>query len=404
MNSVDFFSRGGLAVLDFGLSEEQGLIVSTVRRFVDTELIPLEEEIELTGQLDPDKARAIFAKSRSLGFYAMNIPEEYGGGGLSAMDTMLVEEQFGHTKDILIRRAFGNVYESLLVGTPEQKQRWLLPAVQGERTCSIAITEPGAGSDAASIRTRAEKRGDGWVLNGGKHFISDGLFSDFFIVSAVTDPAAKPKHVSMFLVDKAMPGVTIGRNQEMMGLAGTSHVELFFQDVELGREHLLGGEGEGLVIAYSTLGRVRLAQVGARAIGKACRLMTLMTNYANERRQFGKSIGDFQMIQQMIADSTLEINGARLMLHRAAWELDQGRDARDWISMVKIEAAETLGRVADRAVQIFGGMGYCREMPIERLYRDARIYRIFDGTSEIHRMVVARSSLKQGAALWDIGA
>ena len=391
-------------MLDFGLSEEQVLIVSTVRRFVETELIPLEEEIEVTGQLEPAKARAIFEKSRALGFYAMNIPEEYGGGGLSAMDTMLVEEQFGHTKDILIRRAFGNVYESLLVGTPEQKQRWLLPAVQGERTCSIAITEPGAGSDAASIRTRAEKRGDGWVLNGGKHFISDGLFSDFFIVSAVTDPAAKPKHVSMFLVDKAMPGLTIGRNQEMMGLAGTSHVELFFQDVKLGAEHLLGGEGEGLAIAYSTLGRVRLAQVGARAIGKACRLMTLMTNYANERKQFGKAIGDFQMIQQMIADSTLEINGARLMLHRAAWELDQGRDARDWISMVKIEAAETLGRVADRAVQIFGGMGYCRELPIERLYRDARIYRIFDGTSEIHRMVVARSSLKQGAGLWDIGA
>lgn len=390
--------------MDFGLSEEQTLIVNTVRRFIEAELIPLEDEIEATGQLAPAKAREIFEKSRALGFYAMNIPEEYGGGGLSAVDTMLVEEQFGHTKDILIRRAFGNVYESLLAGNDDQKKRWLLPAVQGERTCSIAITEPGAGSDAASIKTRAEKKGDGWLLNGGKHFISDGLFSDFFIVSAVTDTAARPKHVSMFLVDKDLPGVTIGRNQEMMGLTGTSHVELFFEDVKLGKEHLLGGEGEGLALAYSTLGRVRLGQVGARAVGKACRLMTMMTSYANDRKQFGKAIGEFQMIQQMIADSALEINAARLMLLRAAWEIDQGRDARDWISMVKIEAAETLGRVADRAVQVFGGMGYCSELPVERLYRDARIYRIFDGTSEIHRTVVAKSALKRGASVWDIGA
>jgi acyl-CoA dehydrogenase len=390
--------------MQFDLTDEQAMIVGTVRRFVETELIPLEDEIEETGELDPAKARAIFEKSRALGFYAMNIPAEYGGGGLSAIDTMLVEEQFGHTKDILIRRAFGNVYESLLEGTSAQKERWLLPAVRGERTCSIAITEPGAGSDAAAIRTRAEQSGDGWTLNGNKHFISDGLYSDFFIVSAVTDPAARPRHVSLFLVDKGLPGVVIGRDQKMMGLTGTSHVELFFENVKLGQEHLLGKEGQGLALAYSTLGRVRLGQVGARAVGKASRLLKLMTDYAHERHQFGKSIGQFQMIQQMIADSVIEVNAARLMLLRAAWEIDQGRDARDWISMVKIEAAETLGRVADRAVQIFGGMGYCAEMPIERLYRDSRIYRIFDGTSEIHRTVVAKSALKHGAALWDIGA
>jgi acyl-CoA dehydrogenase len=390
--------------MQFDLTEEQTMIVGTVRRFVETELIPLEDEIEETGRLDPAKARAIFEKSRALGFYAMNIPERYGGGGLSAVDTMLVEEQFGHTKDILIRRAFGNVYESLLEGTDAQKERWLLPAVRGERTCSIAITEPGAGSDAAAIRTRAEKGDDGWTLYGNKHFVSDGLFSDFFIVSAVTDPAARPHHVSLFLVDKDLPGVVIGRDQKMMGLTGTSHVELFFENVKLGREHLLGKEGQGLALAYSTLGRVRLAQVGARAVGKASRLLKLMTDYAKERKQFGKAIGEFQMIQQMIADSVIEINAARLMLLRAAREIDQGRDARDWISMVKIEAAETLGRVADRAVQVYGGMGYCSEMPIERLYRDSRIYRIFDGTSEIHRTIVAKSALKRGATLWDIGA
>ena len=246
--------------------------------------------------------------------------------------------------------------------------------------------------------------GDGWQLFGQKHFISDGEFSDFFIVSAVTDLAARPKHVSLFLVDRDLPGLTLGRNQPMMGLTGTSHVELFFDGVRLGREHLLGVEGHGLALAYATLSRVRLAQVGARAVGKACRLATLMTNYANERQQFGTPIGEFQMIQQMIADSVIEINAARLLLLHAAWQIDRGRNARDLISMVKIEAAETLGRVADRAVQIFGGMGYCKELPIERLYRDARIYRIFDGTSEIHRTVVARSALKRGATMWDIGA
>lgn len=390
--------------MDFALSDEQQLLVGTIRRFVDAELLPLEDEIEREGRLAPAKAKEIFEKSHALGFYAMNIPEQYGGGGLSAIDTMLVEEQFGRTKDILIRRAFGNVYESLLECNDAQKARWLLPAVKGERTCSIAITEPGAGSDAAAITTRAVRDGDGWRLTGGKHFISDGEFSDFFIVSAVTDPAARPRHVSLFLVDKGMPGFTVGRDQPMMGLTGTSHLEIVFDDVPLTREHLLGKEGGGLRLAYETLGRVRLAQVGARAVGKATRLLTLMTEYANERKQFGKAIGEFQMIQQMIADSVIEISAARLMLLRAAWEIDQGRDAREWISMVKIEAAETLGRVADRAVQVFGGMGYCEEMPVARLYRDARIYRIFDGTSEIHRTVVAKSALKSGAALWDIGA
>jgi acyl-CoA dehydrogenase len=389
--------------MNFDLSDEQRMLVDTVRRFVEAELLPLEDEIEASGRLDPAKAKAIFEKSRAAGLYATNIPEAYGGGGLSAVDTMLVEEQFGHAKDILIRRAFGNVYESLLEADDAQKARWLLPCVRGERTCSIAITEPGAGSDAASITTRAVPDGDGWKLFGQKHFISDGLYSDFFIVSAVTNAAARPNHVSLFLVDKDQPGLVVGNDQPMMGLTGTSHVELFFDGVPLTREHLLGAEGRGLAIAYSTLGRVRLAQVGARAIGKASRLCTLMTSYANERKQFGQPIGQFQMLQSMIADSVVEINAARLMLLRAAWEIDQGRDARDWISMVKVEAAETLGRVADRAVQIYGGMGYCAQMPIERLYRDARIYRIFDGTSEIHRGIVARSALKRGAALWDLG-
>lgn len=386
--------------MDFGLTDDQKLLVNTVRRFVETELFPLETEVEAAGRLDPAMAHAIFEKSHALGLYAMNIPAEHGGGGLSALDTCLVEEQFGHTTDILIRRAFGNVYEVLLVGDAEQKKRWLLPTVRGERTCSIAITEPGAGSDAAAIATRATRDGAGWRLSGQKHFISDGEFSDFFVVSAVTEPGAGAKGISLFLVDKAMPGVTVGRNQPMMGLGGTSHIELFFDEVGLGPEHLLGPEGGGLKLAYETLGRIRLAHIGARAVGKATRLLGLMTDHANERRQFGRPIGEFQMVQQMIADSAIEIRAARLMVLNAAWAIDQGRDARDLISMVKVHAAEMLGRVADRAVQTFGGMGYSRDLPIERLYRDARIFRIYDGTSEIHRGVVARGVLKHGRALF----
>jgi acyl-CoA dehydrogenase len=384
--------------MDFALSEEQRLLVETARRFVRTELVPLERELEETRQLDAAKARDIFEKSKALGLYAVNIPVEYGGGGLSAVDTCLAEEQFGHTTDILIRRAFGNVYEVLLLANEIQRARWLEPAVRGERVFCVCFTEPEAGSDAAGIKSRAVRDGDGWLLSGQKIFISDGAFSDFFVVSAVTDPAAGAKGISLFILDKGMPGFTIGRDQPMMGLAGTSHVELFFDNVRLGPEHLLGREGRGLNHAFETLGRIRLAQIGARAVGKATRILDMMTDYARERRQFGKPIGEQQLIQQLLADSAIEINAARLLLLQAAGEIDQGRDARERISMVKVYAAEMLGRVADRAVQVFGGMGYCKDLPIEKFYRDARIFRIFDGTSEIHRTVIAKSMLKHGAA------
>jgi acyl-CoA dehydrogenase len=388
--------------MDFALSDEQRLLVDTARRFVQVELIPLEEEVEAQGRLDPATARRVFERSKALGLYAANIPREYGGGGLCALDTCLVEEQFGRTSDILIRRAFGNVYEVLLAGDDAQKQRWLLPAVRGERTCSIAITEPGAGSDAAGIKTRAERDGGGWRLTGQKHFISDGAFSDFFVVSAVTDPAAGARGISLFLVDKDLPGLTVGRDQAMMGLRGTSHVELFFDRVHLAPECMLGSEGHGLRLAFDTLGRIRLAHIGARAVGKATRLFELMTDHARERRQFGRPIGEFQMVQQMLADSAIEIEAARLLVLRAAHEIDRGGDARERISMVKVYAAEALGRIADRAVQVFGGLGYSKDLPVERLYRDARVFRIYDGTSEIHRTIVARALMKHGAALLDL--
>ena len=383
--------------MDFSLSDAQRLLVETARRFVARELLPLEQQVEDAGALGDEAARRIFAASKAAGLFAANMPEELGGGGLSAIDTCLAEEQFGHTTDILIRRAFGNVYEVLLLAIGAQRERWLLPAVRGERVFSVAFTEPGAGSDAAGVRTRALRDGDGWRLSGQKVFISDGLFSDFFVVSAVTDPAAGAKGISLFVVDKDVAGVGVGRDQPMMGLRGTSHVELFFDNVRLGPEHLLGVEGGGLRHALETLGRIRLAHIGARAVGRATRLLGMMTAHATERRQFGQAIGGFQLVQQMLADSVIEINAARLMVLQAAWEIDQGRDARERISMVKVYAAEMLGRVADRAVQVHGGLGYCRDLPIERFYRDARIARIYDGTSEIHRTVIARALLRHGA-------
>lgn len=385
--------------MDFALNDEQKMMIDTVRRFIAEELKPLEDEVENTGVLPQDKALAIHRKAKELGLYALNMPAELGGGGLSNLDRILCEEQFGHTTDILIRRAFGNVYEPLLHCKGEQVERWLKPAVEGTRTCAITITESGAGSDAAGIKTHAKRNEQGqWVLNGSKHFISDGIWSDFFLVSARTGE----KEISMFMVDKGLPGFTVGKDQAMMGIRGTPHLELFFDNVVLEDVALLGEQGQGFKLAMGALNVVRLAQVGARAVGKATHVCELMLNYANDRKQFNTRIGDFQMVQQMLADSVIEINAARWMVYHAAWMLDQGLDAREQIAMVKVHAAETLGRVVDRAVQVFGGMGFCKELPIERYYRDARIYRIFDGTSEIHRGVIAKSALKKGAQLFDV--
>ena len=387
--------------MDLKLNQEQRLLVNTIRSFIRSELKPLEQDIEETGSLSDALAVDIRKKSQALGLYAVNIPSEFGGGGLSVLDWMIAEEQFGWTSDILIRRAFGNVYEILLEGSEVQIENYLLPAVRGDRTFSIAFTEPEAGSDAAAITSQAIRSNNGWVLNGAKHFISDGYYSDFFVVTAVTDPNAATKGISTFIVEKGMPGLVVGRDQPMMGLRGTSHVEMRFDEVRLSPQHLLGREGQGLKLAFATLGRVRLAQVAARAVGRATMVMKMSLEYARQRRQFGAAIGDFQMIQQMLADSAMEINACRLALWQIASRIDSGEEMRGGISMLKIQASEMLGRVVDRAVQIYGGTGYCRDFPIERYYRDARISRIYDGTSEVHRLVMARELMKGDVSLYD---
>ena len=387
-------------MIDFDVPPETKLLVETVRRFVETELQPLENLVEEQGIVPEPHLSRLRAKAIDLGLFAMNMPEEVGGGGLGCVAMAHVEEQFGMTSDALIRRTFGQVYEMLLACTPEQRERYLLPTMRGERICCMAITEPGAGSDAASISTTAVLEGSHYVLNGSKHFISDGARADYAIVMAVTDTAKRARGgITLFLVDKNTPGFSVGRLQHMMGHRGYDHAELVFENCRVPAANILGELGKGFRLILSSVSRVRIMHIGARSVGMATRLLELCRKHARDRVQFGKPIGEFQMVQQMLADMATEIFAARMMVLNAAWELDRGSDAREKVSMVKLYASEMLGRVADRAVQIFGGMGFCKEMPIERIYRDCRVLRIYDGTSEIHRMLIARGVINNGAVL-----
>jgi acyl-CoA dehydrogenase len=383
-------------VIDFSLPPETRMLLDTLSRFIATELSPHEAEVEETQIVRPELARELRNKARELGLFALGMPEEVGGGGLSAIDMCLCEEEFGQTKDALVRRAFGAIPMSLLNCAGDQRQKYLDRAVTGEINVALGMTEPNAGSDAAGIRTQARRDGDDFILNGTKHFISDADVANAFIITAVTDPTKGARGISAFLVDRDTPGFTIGRVQYMMGLRATNHNELFFEDVRLPRSQLLGEEGTGLYQALSTINRVRLGMVGGRSVGMARKLLKASTEHARQRKQFGQAIGEFQMVQAMLADMHTELFAARMMVLNTAWEIDQGLDPREKVSMVKYYASEMLGRVADKAVQIFGGMGYCKELTIEQLYRDARVYRIFDGASDIHRMIIARAMLKSG--------
>jgi acyl-CoA dehydrogenase len=387
-------------MIDFSIPSESRLLVDTVRKFVTNEVQPLEMETETSGIIPADKLRIVRDKAQSLGLFAMNMPESAGGGGLSNVDMCLVEEELGKTSDALIRRVFGQVYPMLMACEGPLRDTYLLPTVRGEKVCAMAITEPGAGSDAASISTAARLDGDEWVLDGRKHFISDGDIADYVIVMALTDKEKRAKGgITLFLVDKGTPGFHVTGKQPMMGHRGYGHAELVFENCRIPRGNVLGGVGGGFRLIMESVASIRLAHIGARACGMAQRVLELMRNHAAERKQFGQPIGEFQMVQQMIADSATEIFATRMMLLNTAWELDQGNDVRDKVSMVKLYASEMIGRVADRGIQVFGGMGFTKEMPLERIYRDSRVTRIYDGTSEIHRMLIARSVIKRGLTL-----
>jgi acyl-CoA dehydrogenase len=387
-------------MIDFSIPHESRQLVDTVRRFVTNEVQPLEAETEKTGSIPAEPLQRLREQAKALGLFAMNMPESVGGGGLSNVDMCLVEEELGKTSDALIRRIFGQVYPMLMACEGAQRDAYLLPTVKGERICAMAITEPGAGSDAAAITTSATLDGDTWVINGRKHFISDGDIADYVIVMAVTDKEKRARGgITLFLVDKGTPGFAVTGIQPMMGHRGYGHAELVFENCRVPAARVLGSVGEGFRLIMESVASIRLAHIGARACGMAQRVLELMRNFAAERRQFGQPIGEFQLIQQMIADSATEIFATRMMVLNTAWELDQGHDVRDKVSMVKLYASEMIGRVADRGIQVFGGMGFTREMPLERIYRDSRVTRIYDGTSEIHRMLIARSVIKRGLTL-----
>lgn len=387
-------------MLDVSMTDDRRLLVDTVRKFVETEVQPLEREVEELAKVPEDKLKALKAKAQALGLFAMNMPPDVGGGGLSVFDMCLVEEELGKTSDALIRRVFGQVYPMLMACKGDQRGRYLLPTVKGDKICAMAITEPGAGSDAASISTTALRDRNEWVLNGTKHFISDGDIADYIILMAVTDKEKRARGgITLFLVDKGTPGFTVARRQPMMGHRGYGHAELSFQDCRIPVDNVLGEVGGGFKLIMESVSAIRLAHIGARCVGMALRVVEMMRNHANERKQFGKAIGEFQMVQQMIADSATEIFATRAMVHETAAELDRGIDCRDKVSMVKLFASEMLGRVADRGIQVFGGTGYSKDLPLERIARDARVTRIYDGTSEIHRMLIARSVLKNGLVL-----
>jgi acyl-CoA dehydrogenase len=382
--------------MDFDLDDEQRAIVDTVRRFVTKELYPHEEEVERLGDVPPPLVEAIRAKALASGLYAANMPEELGGGGLDALAMTLVERELGKASYAL-QWLVARPSNILLACEGEQRERYLLPAIRGERHDCLAMTEPGAGSDVRSMTTRAVRDGDNYVINGAKHFISNAELADFVILFAATGTQERSqgdqKRISGFLVDFDTPGVTVRRGSASVSHRGYHHCELSFEDARVPSSQLLGEEGRGFDLMGQWLGASRLT-VAASSVGRARRVLELTTSWAAERVQFGQPIGRFQGVGFPLADMATELEAAELLTLRAAWKLDRGTLTDQDAAMAKVFATEALGRITDQAVQIFGGMGLMTELPIERFWRDARVERIWDGTSEIQRHIISRSMLR----------
>lgn len=392
--------------MDFELTDEQRMIVETVGRFVRTELDPHADEVERLDDVPPELARAVREKAIRAGLYAANMPEEIGGGGLDAVSMTLAERELGKTSlalQMLVARP-SNILEAC---EGEQRTRYLLPTVRGERHDCLAMTEPGAGSDVRSMRTRAVRdngdngdngdTGDAYVLNGTKHFISHADMADFAIVFATTGTEETARGtrnlITAFLVDLDAPGVGVRRGSGCVSHRGYHQCELTFTDVRLAAAQRLGEEGQGFALMGEWLGASRL-QVAATSIGRARRVLDLTLGWAAEREQFAQPIGRFQGVSFPLADMATELEAAELLTLRAAWKHDQGTMTDRDAAMAKLYASEALGRITDQALQTFGGMGLMAELPIERYWRDARVERIWDGTSEIQRHIISRSLLR----------
>ncbi len=370
-------------------------ILSTVREFVRERVIPRELEIEDTDEI-PKEIRDAAAE---MGLFGWAIPEEFGGLGLNAYQDAKLSFELGYTTPSF-RSLFGTnngIAGQVLVnyGTDEQKQEWLPKIASGEVVASFALTEPDAGSDPSGLTTKAVKDGDDYVINGAKRFITNAALSDVLMVFARTNPEAKgTKGISVFLVPTDAPGVTVGPHDKKMGQAGAWTSEIFFDDVRVPSKYLVGGEEEvGFKAAMASLNKGRL-HIAAMCVGQATRILDDSIEHAKVAKQGGSAIGEFQLVQALLAESYAELSAAREMVLAAARRWDEGTDKKIGPSSCKLFASEMLGRVADRGVQVFGGMGYMRETSVERFYRHARLFRIYEGTSEIQKLVIARQLLK----------
>jgi len=371
----------------------------TLRRFVREQLVPLEKQVADDDRI-PDTIRDSFAE---MGLFGLSIPEEYGGLGLTLAEEIELVFELGWTSPAF-RSLFGtNVgigSQGILIdGTPEQKRTWLPKLASGEVIASFALTEPDAGSDAASVKTRAERQGDHFIVNGTKRYITNAPRAGIFTLMARTDPANKGAGgVTAFIVEANTPGIAIGRPDKKMGQRGSHTADVIFDNVKVPAANIIGGrEGQGFKTAMKVLDRGRL-HISAMCVGAAERLIHEAVGFARERKQFGQAIAEFQLIQAMLADCRTEAYAARCMIRDAARRYSAGENVSMEASCCKYYASEMVGRVADRAVQIHGGAGYMQDYAVERFYRDVRLFRLYEGTSQIQQIVIARQMLKQAEA------
>ena len=382
--------------MDFGLTEEQQMIVKTVRGFVERELYPLEADVERTGHVPIEVGRDIQRKVKALGFYAPNMPAELGGGGLDRVTFTLLERELGRAS-MGLGVFWGRPSEILGACNDDQKARYLIPSIKGEKIDALAMSEPDAGSDVRGMTCTARRDGDEWVINGTKHFISHADIADFMIVFVATGEEktsrGTKKRITSFLIDRGTPGMEVRPGYRSVSHRGYQNCSLVFTNCRVSPGQILGEEGMGFDVANTWLRGTRLT-VAATCVGRARRAFELALKHAAERKQFGQQIGKFQGVSFQLADMITEIDAADYLTLAAAWRLDQNLDANREISSAKVFASEMLAHVTDKAIQIFGGMGLMDELPLERLWRDARVERIWDGTSEIQRHIISRELLR----------
>lgn len=382
--------------MNFGLTDEQEMIVSTVRSFVENEIYPHEKMVDQTGTVPHEIAAEIKRKTIELGFYACNFPESAGGAGLSHLEFALVERELGRGS-MALNHFFGRPQNILMACKGDQIERYLTPAVRGERMDALAMTEPDAGSDIRGMKTTARRDGGDWVLNGTKHFISGAEHADFVIVFVATGEeetsAGTKKKITTFLVDRGTPGFTIRDGYKSVSHRGYKNMILDFDNCRLPDAQVLGEVDGGFAVMNEWLYATRIT-VATMSVGRARRVFDLMLDYAAQRKQFGQPIGKFQGVGFQLADSITEIDAADYLTLASAWRLDQGLPANREIASAKVFATEMLARVTDRAIQVHGGMGLMDDLPLERFWRDARVERIWDGTSEIQRHIIARDLLR----------